>query len=89
LKEISSHYETKESLPDALIENILKAKHVCVGLSKLNQIFFARFDMEVHGLVPLSAPQDLLALWKELKKKIALIDASPDCILNPNPNPNP
>lgn len=79
LKKISKHYKTGEALPDEMIDNIVKAKHVAVGLSKLNQIFFGMFDMDIHMDAKLTKPEDLNSLWGQLKKEISMIDASPNC----------
>lgn len=38
LKEISSHFEKKEPLPDKLIEDMIKAKNMCNGLHYARQV---------------------------------------------------
>lgn len=48
LKSISAHVDTKESLPDSLIEKMLAAKNFQSGLFLVRQIEFALFDLLIH-----------------------------------------
>lgn len=48
LKNLSSHYETKEKIPDDLIEKLIATKHVNDALFNLRQLHFGIFDMAVH-----------------------------------------
>jgi len=73
LKEISSHYETQEPLPDDLIKELIESRRVNVALGHLYQIFYARFDMEVHG----PAETDYTTLWHDLSQTTTLL-AGPD-----------
>ncbi|KAK3082303.1 hypothetical protein LTS18_007859 [Coniosporium uncinatum] len=48
LKSLSKHYETGESIPDELIHNLIRTKHVNDALFNLRQLHFGTFDMMVH-----------------------------------------
>lgn len=48
LQKVSKHFVTGESLPEEMIENILKAKYHMIHYSTLRQIVFALFDMTLH-----------------------------------------
>eukprot|EP01117_Protostelium_nocturnum_P003259 TRINITY_DN1420_c0_g2_i1.p2 TRINITY_DN1420_c0_g2~~TRINITY_DN1420_c0_g2_i1.p2 ORF type:complete len:759 (-),score=281.48 TRINITY_DN1420_c0_g2_i1:2611-4866(-) len=69
LKELSSHYQTKESLPEELRERLVRAKLVLEPFKNRRQLFFGTFDMAVHTS---NGPVDTTKLWKELIAKVAL-----------------
>ena len=48
LKSISSHYETNESLPNNIINNIIKNKYAFNGINLLTQILYLKYDLEIH-----------------------------------------
>lgn len=75
LKQLSSHYETGEPIPDDLIDQLIKSKHVNTGLFNLRQMHFALFDMHLHTIdneADIDA-LDLTKVWNELREEIALI----------------
>lgn len=43
LKRLSCHYQTKDPMPDELINSIIKAKHVAMGMQKLRQVIYFSF----------------------------------------------
>ncbi len=45
---ISSHYETGEALPDAMLEKMLAARNFQAGMKMMRQLEFALFDFELH-----------------------------------------
>lgn len=49
IKALSSHYETKESLSDELIDSLIKSKHVNDGIAYMRQNFLATFDLTLHN----------------------------------------
>lgn len=75
LKALSSHYETSEPIPDQLVDQLIKSKHVNTGLSNLRQLHFAIFDMSLHTIDDETQIDalDLTKLWNELREDIALI----------------
>ncbi|KAF3200987.1 hypothetical protein TWF106_003095 [Orbilia oligospora] len=79
LKELSSHYETGESLPDDLITALIKSKHVNDGLFNLRQLHFGIFDMRVHELnLPQDENIDSSATYNNLRSEIAGLDGPTD-----------
>lgn len=75
LKALSSHYETSEPIPDQLVDQLIKSKHVNTGLSNLRQLHFALFDMSLHVIDTQEGIDalDLTKQWNELREEIALI----------------
>lgn len=49
LKSLSSHWDTKEQIPDELINNLIKTKNFMSTTFNLNQIVIGMFDMAVHS----------------------------------------
>ncbi|EGX49150.1 hypothetical protein TWF173_002958 [Orbilia oligospora] len=79
LKELSSHYETGEPLPDGLITALIKSKHVNDGLFNLRQLHFGIFDMRVHELnLPQDENIDSSATYNNLRSEIAGLDGPAD-----------
>ncbi|BEI82885.1 hypothetical protein CcaverHIS002_0307530 [Cutaneotrichosporon cavernicola] len=70
LKSMSSHYETGESLPDDLIQSIVKSKNVNQGLFNLRQLFFGLYDMTLHTS---KENIDQTKLWCDLRKDVSLV----------------
>jgi saccharolysin len=70
LKELSSHYQTGESIPENLISQLIKTKHVNGGLFNLRQLHFGLFDITIHSS---DADIDLTKFWNELRQETALV----------------
>jgi metallopeptidase MepB len=80
LKRMSSHYKTKEPLPDDLIQKLIKSRFVNAGLFNLRQIFFGTFDIEVHTDTtgPKSESEKergehYTRMWCDMREKISLV----------------
>ena len=48
LKSLSQHYLSGEPMPDNLIENLVKTKHVNAAIFNLRQLHFGIYDMTIH-----------------------------------------
>ena len=48
LKMISSHHETGDALPEAMLENMLRAKNHMIAHWTMRQMVFALYDMRLH-----------------------------------------
>lgn len=48
LKRLSAHYQTGKSLPDGLINKIIKAKKFMLASHYVRQMFLSLFDMGIH-----------------------------------------
>ncbi|ANZ74320.1 BA75_01209T0 [Komagataella pastoris] len=72
LKSLSQHYKTGESLPDDLIDSLVKSKHVNGAIFNLRQLHFGLFDMKLHTA---KEPEslDVTKLWNELREEVALV----------------
>ncbi|EPS37390.1 hypothetical protein H072_8859 [Dactylellina haptotyla CBS 200.50] len=79
LKELSSHYETNQPLPDHLIDSLIASKHVNDALFNLRQLHFGIFDMRVHELkMPEDQALDSSVTYNELRSEIAGLDGPSD-----------
>lgn len=73
LKRLSCHKDTNETLPDDLLEAMIKAKNVGVGLQMARQIYLGQLDLAIHGDdVPADA-SGLQALVDEMRPRITLL----------------
>ena len=73
LRQLSSHVERKEPLPDHLIDQIIKARNVNASLFHLRQLFFGIFDMTVHDQKQLEGQEDVNGLYARLREEITLL----------------
>ncbi|KAJ6252272.1 saccharolysin [Anaeramoeba flamelloides] len=74
LKKISKHYKTNKPLPDELIEKMIAAKNVNIGIIYRRQIFFGLWDYTLHTQ-PETNTQQLSAT---LRKKLCGMNMHPD-----------
>ncbi|KAF8311667.1 metallopeptidase MepB [Cantharellus anzutake] len=72
LRRVSSHYETKQPLPDDLIEKLIKSRYVNIGLFSLRQLFFGTFDIKVHTDTT-GEIQDYSKFWCDLREQVSLV----------------
>ena len=77
LTRLSKHVDTGATLPDDLLENMLRAKNAGVGAAMARQIYLGRLDLAIHGAdVPADAAA-LQALVDRLRPEISLVDNPP------------
>lgn len=76
LTALSKHYQSGESIPDALIEKLIKTKHVNGALFNLRQLHFGTFDMTIHTPKSHEEAQNfhISELYNELRTQIAGLD---------------
>jgi Zn-dependent oligopeptidase len=69
MRKVSKHYKTGETIPDELINKIIKGDATNKGLFNLRQLYFGLFDLEVH-----TSKQDIdyTKLWNEKREEVAL-----------------
>lgn len=65
LRQLSSHYETGQPIPDEIIDKIVRARQANAGLFHLRQLFFGVFDMRLHN----EGEQNYITLRKEIRGK--------------------
>lgn len=74
LSKLSGHYlRPSETLPDELLDSLLKAKLANAGITYLRQLFFGTLDMTYHT----SASVNSTAVYEKLQKEIMLIAMPP------------
>lgn len=66
LKAISSHFQTKEPLPDELIHKIIASKHVGEGDATLRAICLSQFSVDYFSLTPGSVDE----LWQKVHRMV-------------------
>ncbi|MCP4965434.1 MAG: Zn-dependent oligopeptidase [bacterium] len=49
LQRFARHHETGDPIPDDLVERLVAARDLNIGLATMRQIFLGRFDMNLHG----------------------------------------
>ncbi len=67
------HYETGESLPEALFERMLAARHFHAGLFLVRQLEFALFDFLLHLEYDPERGARTLAVLEEVRKQVAVL----------------
>lgn len=77
LERLSKHYLSGESLPDEMLQSMIRAKHVNVAFSSLRQIYLSRLDLSIHGPEPPKDAQGLQELVDQLRPQITLLDNPP------------
>ncbi len=66
IKSLSKHYETGESLPEEIINNMVRAKYSFISWSLMGQVIYSWFDISVHAH---DWPDNLSAFLNELVAK--------------------
>ncbi|WP_317932812.1 M3 family metallopeptidase [Halioxenophilus sp. WMMB6] len=69
---LSSHYQTGEALPQALLERMLAAKNFQSGMMMLRQIEFALFDLRLHWHYPESTPVSVHGVLQAVRDRVAV-----------------
>jgi len=71
LKMFATHYKTKETLPDDMIDKLIKSKNFLSAMGMLRQLEFSIFDMKVHNGV--YSEDEVQAMLNEIREQTALI----------------
>ncbi|KAG8946958.1 hypothetical protein FRC04_011253 [Tulasnella sp. 424] len=80
LKLMSKHVETGEILSDDLIDKLIKSRYVNAGLYFLRQLFFGKFDMELHTKL---VDKDYNELWSDMRETISLVKSGQEHTAGP------
>lgn len=74
IKRVSSHYERQgETLPDDLIDKLIKSRKLGQGLFNLRQLFFGKYDMALHTDKYNLSPDEMSKLWCDLREQTSLV----------------
>ena len=71
LKQFAKHHETKEIIPDKMIEKLVKSKNFLSASGMLRQLEFSIFDFKLHTKP--HAKEEVQNLLDEIRKDTALI----------------
>ncbi|WP_029889498.1 M3 family metallopeptidase [Polycyclovorans algicola] len=71
LKRFARHYQTGEPLPEALIDQLTRARTWQSGLSTVRQVEFALFDLRLHRDPPADTA-GVLALLEQVRDEVAV-----------------
>ncbi|MEA1982900.1 MAG: M3 family metallopeptidase [Campylobacterota bacterium] len=71
LKLFASHYETKEVIPDIMIEKLVKSKNFLSAMGMLRQLEFSIFDFRLHSKV--HKGEEVQELLDSIRSESALI----------------
>ncbi len=72
LELISGHYETGEPLPEALLKNLLAAKHFQSAMQTVRQLEFALFDFRMHMNAAAMTGKDIQATLDKVRQEVAV-----------------
>lgn len=67
------HWQTGETLPDALLQKMLAARHFHAGLFLVRQLEFALFDFRVHLEYDPARGARTMELLNEVRREVAVI----------------
>ena len=71
LKLFASHYKTKQTIPDEMIDKLVKSKNFLSAMGMLRQLEFSIFDFKLHSKA--HKGEEVQALLDEIREKSALI----------------
>jgi oligopeptidase A len=71
LKLFAKHHQTKEILPDEMIEKLIASKNFQSGLSMLRQLEFSLFDFKLH--MNIYSSDEVQILLDSIREKTALV----------------
>ncbi|MCV6587700.1 MAG: oligopeptidase A [Marinobacterium sp.] len=69
---ISGHYQTGESLPQAMLERMLAAKNYQSGMMMVRQLEFALFDFRLH-MEYTAGETDIQAVLNAVREQVAVV----------------
>lgn len=69
---ISGHYQTGESLPDALLEKMRNARNFQSAMQLVRQLEFSLFDMHLHLDSRPDKPTDVQATLNRIRERVAV-----------------
>lgn len=69
---LSEHIETKQPLPQDILQALLNARHFQTGLQTLRQLEFALFDLNIHCTVPALSAQGIQDGLNRIRREISV-----------------
>jgi oligopeptidase A len=74
LNEISGHYQTKQPLPKAMLDKLLKSKNFHSAMQMLRQIEFSMFDFNIHMNYEPNLPDHVQRSLDQVRQNVAVIN---------------
>ncbi|MEI6705732.1 MAG: oligopeptidase A [Methylococcales bacterium] len=74
---ISWHYQTGESLPDALFEKMIAAKNFQAGMTMVRQLEFSLFDFRIHRDYDPEKGGRIYDTLEKVRSQVAVMPAAP------------
>lgn len=69
----ATHYETGETLPDALFEKMQAARHFQSAMGMVRQLEFSVFDMRIHEDSSVSSADQIKSILDKTRQHIAVV----------------
>lgn len=69
---LSEHIESKQPLPQDILQALLNARHFQTGLQTLRQLEFALFDLNIHCTVPALSAQGIQDELNRIRREISV-----------------
>ncbi len=73
---LSSHFETGEPLPQAMLDKMLAAKNFQSAMQMLRQLEFSIFDFKIHADFTPNSENHIQAVLDDVREKYAVIKAA-------------
>lgn len=73
LQLVAKHYKSGESLPDDLLENMLKARNFQAAMQMVRQLEFSLFDMHIHSGTAIDSAKDIQAVLDKVREQVAVV----------------
>lgn len=70
---LSKHYETGESLPDALFDKMHRAKNFQSAMMMVRQLEFSLFDFELHVLFNPEEKEQIQRILDRVRQRVAVV----------------
>lgn len=74
IRDLSRHIKTGESLPEAMIQNLLATKTFLGAMQMLRQIEFALFDFVLYQNIPPKQAEEILNTLNEIRREVAVVN---------------
>jgi oligopeptidase A len=75
LEHISGHYQTGDSIPDAMLERMKAARNFQSAMQMLRQIEFSLFDLEIHRMSETcESPRIVRDLLARVRNQVSVVD---------------
>lgn len=73
LQTLSQHWDTKQPIPEDLVQKLVKTKHLNSATGNLAQLLYGTFDMQAHMAPSVEATKGInyAVMWNTLRREIS------------------